>query len=113
MVMRLKFVSLFGKYYGGPKVFGFLKIHEGIADDDHFVANLYFSGCCPVEANTTGTSFSGNDVSFKAFTIVVVNNLHLFAGYHVGGIHKILVDRNGAHVMEVSLRNYGAMNLGF
>ena len=52
IVMCLKLISLFGKYYGGLEVLGFLKIHEGIADDDHLVAYLYFSGCCPIETNT-------------------------------------------------------------
>ena len=70
--MRLKFVSLFGKYYGGPKVFGFLKIHEGIADDDNRITHLNLAGSSTDQTDATTATLTLDDVGFQAFAIIII-----------------------------------------
>jgi molybdenum cofactor cytidylyltransferase len=77
------------------------------------IIHRHLACCCSVQTDTATATFALDDVSFKAFAIVYVENLHLLTLNHTCGIHQILVDGDAANIVKVSLRNSYAVNLRF
>lgn len=104
---------VFGKYDRWLESFGLLKIHKCVRDYYHRVANLTFAGRRAVKTNTSAAAFPFYDISLYTFTVVVVDNLNFLSRYHTGGIHKILVNGNAAHIVKIGFSYFYAMQLAF
>ena len=63
----------------GLELLSFFRSHRGISHNDNDIANLNFSRSCAIEANTTAASASFNDIGFKSLTVIVIDNINVFA----------------------------------
>ena len=111
-ISRLEFV-IHRKNDCGLERLCFLGRHERIRHDDHRVANVYEVRCRTVDADTSATALAGDNIGLDTCPVGVIHNLHTLTGIDVGCIHQILINRNAAHVLKVSLGNLYAMNLRF
>ena len=87
----------------------FFPLHPGESHDDDFVTGLEETRCGAVETDAAGTALTLNDVGFNASPVHVVHHVHLFAWQQVGSIHKVLVNGDTAHVVQVGLGDGGEM----
>ena len=53
----------------------------------------------------------GDDVRLEPRAVVDVDDGHLLAGQQIGRLHEVLVDGDGAHVVEIGLGDRGPVNL--
>ena len=83
--------------------FCLLKVHESIGNDDADIAHLHLACGGTIETYATAASLTFYNIGFESLTVVVINNLHLLAGDHVGSIEQVLVDGDTAHIVEVGL----------
>lgn len=87
--------------------------HAAVRDDNDNVADLHPAGSRAIEAYHARTAFAFDDICNKAFTIVVVHNVHLFILYESRGVDQILVDRDAANVVQFRLSHLNPVNLRF
>lgn len=82
------------------------------ADDDH-VAFFDQSRGSSIQADDSGTGFSGDSVCGQAIAVGDVVDLNAFKFDDIGGLHQVGVDGDAAFVVEVSFRHRSSVNLGF
>ena len=66
-----------------------------------------------IQTDTARATFSLDDVGFKPFTIIVVDNLNLLACYHIGSIQQVFINGNTTHIMKVCLCDSSTVQLTF
>ena len=101
------------EHNGGREMFCFLKVHQGISNYYHGVANLAFPCRRPVEADAATAAFAFYDVRLEPLAVVVVDNLHFLAGYHVCRIHQVFVYGDASHIVKVGFRHLDAVQFAF
>ena len=70
-----------GEHYGGLVSLGLLEVHQGVGYDYNRVAHLAFPCRRAVKAYAAAAALALDDLRLKAFAVVVVHYLHLFARY--------------------------------
>lgn len=102
-----------GEDDGRLEMLGFLKIHCGIGHDDDGVARLHLACSSTVSANDSRTAATSDDVSVKAFAIIVIDDIHTFTGNNVGGVHQVLVDSDAANIVQLRFSDGDTVNFRF
>ena len=87
------------------KASGFFFIHAGISDDDDDIADGSHACRSTVQADDAASSFSGNGIRLKARAVIVVADLHAFAGKDACSIEKVSIDRDASHVFKIGFRD--------
>ena len=64
-----------------------------------------------VDAEHAGAAFALDDVGLEPGAVRHVDDRDLLSGEQVGGVHQVAVDRDGADVVEVGVRDGGAVDL--
>ena len=96
----------------GHVLIGFLRCHHPEGHHNQFVAGLCLAGGSTVDADDAAPAFTGNDIGFKAFAVVVVHHEHFLVGSHPAGIHQIHIDGNTAGVVQFGLCNAYVVEFG-
>ena len=86
-------------------------VHLPVADEDDEVAGVHQPGGRAVDADDAGAARAGDDVGLQAGAVGDVDDRDLLALEQVGGVHEVLVDGDGADVVQVGLRHGGAVDL--
>lgn len=97
----------------GFEIFCLITRHHCKRNNDNKVAGLNFSGCSAVYHDFAGAGFAFDDVSFKSFAIIDVEDLHFFELDELGCIHEVFVNRNATDVFEIGIGDGGPMYFRF
>ena len=92
---------------------GFIRRHLSIGADDQLVADAGLAGRRAIEADHAGAALAFDDIGREAFAVVDVVDLDTFVEQQARRIDQILVDRDRAFIMEIALRNGGAVHFAF
>lgn len=84
-------------------VLGLFGCHLNEGHDDKFIAHLSFPRCSAIQTNDASASLAFDDVSFKAFAIVVIDNEHFLVGDHAGGVDQIFINGDATRVVQFRL----------
>ena len=83
--------SRIGKDHPRRELFRLLEIHRGVGDDDYHIPHSRLTGRSTVQAHLSAAAFTPDGISFDAFAVVHVHNLHLLAGKDVGSLEQSMV----------------------
>src|SRR5450759_3930392 len=86
---------------------------HGIAGDDDDVARAGLMRRRAIHGNHAGTALRADSVSGETFTIGDIVNIDLLIFPDIGSIEQIVVDRAGALVMQLGVRDMHSVQLGF
>src|SRR3990172_11634624 len=87
-------------------------IHRITGDDDDIARSGLVSGCA-IHGNHAGTALRKNGIGGETFAVGDIVNIDLLIFPDVGGIQQIVVDRTGAFVMQLGVRDTHSVQLGF
>src|SRR5689334_25198077 len=85
----------------------------GVSADDHAIANLGLVRGGTVDRDHARTFFTPDGVGGEALAVVDVVDLDLFVLADAGQVQPFTIDGAGAFVIEYSVGDFGAMQLGF
>src|SRR5690606_28474074 len=83
----------------------------GVGDDDDQVAGRDQAGGGPVDADDAAAALPGQHVGDQAVAVVDVHHVDLLAVDQVGRVHQVGVDGDRADVVQIRLRDRGAVDL--
>ena len=67
--------------------------------------------CSAVDPDHTGAALAGDGIGDQPRAVVDVDDGDLFAFEEVGGIHQVGVDRHRSDIVQIRLRDSGAVDL--
>ena len=67
---------------------------------------------CAVDADDSAAAFARNDIGLDSGAVGDVDDRHLLALEQVGGLHQRGIERDRAHIVQISLSHRCAVNLG-
>lgn len=91
---------------------GLLGVDLGKGHHNEAVADLSHVGGGAIEAGDTGTAGPGDGIRLKALPIVEIGHQNLLVGDDANGIHEILINRQGAKVFKIRLRDAEVVEFG-
>ncbi len=92
---------------------GFFLLEFRVGNNYHLVTHSTEAGGGAVKANYTGISLPRYNVSFEAFAVVYVYNLHLLVWKYAGSLEKFRIHREAPFIVELGFSNAGPVNLRF
>ena len=86
-------------------------LHRAVGDQDHQVARMHQMRCGTVDPDHTAAALTGDRIGDQPGAVVDVDDGDLLALEQVGGVHQIGVDGHRPDVVQVGLRDRGAVDL--
>ncbi len=90
---------------------GLGEVNESVGKYDNHVAHSHLACCGAIEADGARATLAPDGVGFEALAVVDVYDGHFLVFDHVGRIEQIFVDGDAAHIVQLGLRDFNAMNL--
>src|SRR5688572_12613848 len=91
---------------------GFLGGHLRVGDEDDDVVFVHQMCRRAVDPDYARTAFTGDGVRFEAGAVCDIHNGYELAGQNIGSIQQVQVHGDGTHVVQVRVRDSGAVDFG-
>ena len=91
----------------------FFGCNLAVAHDDDLVADADTAGRSAVETDHAGAALSRDHIGREAVSVIDVDDFHLFVLQDAGTVHQVLIDRDGADIVQGRLDNGRTVDFAF